>query len=907
MAQQLGSLEKVLRFGEGRRVKRLAEQASYIGTLEPEFEALSDAELSGKTAEFRQRIENGEPVDELVFEAFAAVREAFKRSMDVRLFDVQLMGGIVLHEGDIAEMKTGEGKTFVAVQPLYLNALTGNSVHLVTVNDYLAKRDPEWTKPVWEALGMRASFIQNLMPFDERREAYAADVIYGTNSEFGFDYLRDNMAVTLDGVVQRGHEFAIVDEVDSILIDEARTPLIISGEPETAAQVYYDFARVARGLDGYASKVGEPKGAAEASGADFEYDEKHKTVSPMQGAIEAVERALGLDNLYDPRNGQLANHLNQALKAQALFQRDVDYVVQDGEVKIVDEFTGRIMEGRRWSEGLHQAVEAKEGVRIQEEHQTLATITLQNYFRLYDKLAGMTGTAKTEEKEFVEIYGLHVVEIPTNVPVARDDQNDQIFKTADAKYNAAIEDIKERHEKGQPVLVGSISVEVSEHLSQLLDRQGIPHNVLNAKQHEKEAGIIAEAGQRGAVTIATNMAGRGVDIKLADGIKELGGLYVLGTERHEARRIDNQLRGRSGRQGDPGESRFYLSGQDDLVRLFAGDRIYNIMERFKVPDDQPMEAKILSNQIENAQKKVEEQNFVMRKNVLKYDDVLNKQRTVIYEQRRRVLEGEDLSEEVGLWIDEVIERTVEAYTTGEFDEEWDLDALCKAMEDLYATEESITPEELREEVGLDRAAMVEEFQEDARDTYAEREQGLGLNPETQLPLLRDVERFVILQVVDTRWREHLENMDYLREGVHLRAMAQKDPLVEYTAEGHRMFEELNAEIREEVVRTLFRAEIEVEEADALQQAQAAQALDGGGFAYEHESLAGAQAIAAAGGGAATGAMLAGDGVGVTAGALDAGGGSVITQQRVTNERDKIGRNDPCWCGSGKKFKRCHGA
>ncbi len=907
MPQQLGSLEKVLRFGEGRRVKRLAEQAAYIGTLEPEFEALGDAELAGKTAEFRQRIENGESVDELVFEAFAAVREAFKRSMSIRLFDVQLMGGIVLHEGDIAEMRTGEGKTFVAVQPLYLNALTGNSVHLVTVNDYLAQRDPEWTKPVWEALGMRASFIQNMMPFDERREAYAAEVVYGTNSEFGFDYLRDNMAVTLDGVVQRGHDFAIVDEVDSILIDEARTPLIISGEPETAAQVYYDFARVARGLDGYASKPGDPKGAAESSGADFEFDEKHKTVSPMQGAIEAVERALGLDNLYDPRNGQLANHLNQALKAQALFQRDVDYVVQDGEVKIVDEFTGRIMEGRRWSEGLHQAVEAKEGVRIQEEHQTLATITLQNYFRLYDKLAGMTGTAKTEEKEFVEIYGLHVVEIPTNVPVARDDQNDQIFKTEGAKHQAVIQDIKERHEKGQPVLVGTISVEVSEHLSQLLDRQGIPHNVLNAKQHEKEAGIIAEAGQHGAVTIATNMAGRGVDIKLADGIKELGGLYVLGTERHEARRIDNQLRGRSGRQGDPGESRFYLSGQDDLVRLFAGDRIYNIMERFKVPDDQPMEAKILSNQIENAQKKVEEQNFVMRKNVLKYDDVLNKQRTVIYEQRRRVLEGEDLSEEVRLWIDEVIERTVDAYTMADYDEEWDLDALCKGMEDLYATEEPITPQEVREEVGLDRAAIVEEFQEDARDTYAEKEQGLGLNPETQLPLLRDVERFVILQVVDHRWREHLENMDYLREGVHLRAMAQKDPLVEYTAEGHRMFEELNAEIREEVVRTLFHAEIEVEEADALQQAQAAQALDGGGFAYEHESLAGAQAIAAAGGGAGAGAMLAGDGAGVTAGALDAGGGSVITQQRVTSDREKIGRNDPCWCGSGKKYKRCHGA
>ena len=474
MAQQLGSLEKVLRLGEGRRLKRLASQAAYIGTLEPEFEQLSDAELLGKTAEFRQRIENGEPVDELVFEAFAAVREAFKRTMGIRLFDVQQMGGIVLHEGDIAEMRTGEGKTFVAVQPLYLNALTGKSAHLVTVNDYLAKRDPEWTKPVWDALGMRASSIQNMMPFEERREAYQADAVYGTNSEFGFDYLRDNMAVSLDGLVQRGHDFAIVDEVDSILIDEARTPLIISGEPEVAAQVYYDFARIARGLEGYASRPGEPKGAGEESGADFEYDEKHKTVSPMHGSIEQVERALKIDNLYDPRNGQLVNHLNQALKAQALFHRDVDYVVQDGEVKIVDEFTGRIMEGRRWSEGLHQAVEAKEGVSIQEEHVTLATITLQNYFRLYDTLAGMTGTAKTEEKEFVEIYDLHVVEIPTNVNVARDDKNDMIFKTTEAKYNAVIDDIRERNEKGQPVLVGTISVEVSEHLSQLPRAPGDP-------------------------------------------------------------------------------------------------------------------------------------------------------------------------------------------------------------------------------------------------------------------------------------------------------------------------------------------------------------------------------------------------------------------------------------------------
>src|SRR5512132_22198 len=885
MSQQLGSLEKVLRFGEGRRVKRLAEQAGYIGTLEAEFEALSDAELSGKTAEFRQRIANGEPVDELVFEAFAAVREAFKRSMGVRLFDVQLMGGIVLHEGDIAEMKTGEGKTFVAVQPLYLNALTGNSVHLVTVNDYLAKRDPEWTKPVWEALGMRASFIQNMMPFDARREAYAADVIYGTNSAFGFDYLRDTMAVTLDGVVQRSHSYAIVDEVDSILIDEARTPLIISGEPETAAQVYYDFARVARGLEGYATKPGQPKGAAEASGADFEYDEKHKTVSPMHGAIEAVERALGIDNLYDPRNGQLANHLNQALKAQALFHLDRDYVVQDDEVKIVDEFTGRIMEGRRWSEGLHQAVEAKEGVRIQEEHVTLATITLQNYFRLYDKLAGMTGTAKTEEKEFVEIYNLHVVEIPTNVDVIREDKNDLIFKSVEGKFQAVIRDIKERHEKGQPVLVGTIAVETSEHLSELLTRQGIPHTVLNAKEHAREAETIKDAGQSGSVTIATNMAGRGVDIKLGEGVVEAGGLYVLATERHEARRIDNQLRGRSGRQGDPGESRFYLSGEDDLVRLFAGDRIARIMERFKIPDDQPMEAKILSNQIEGAQKKVEEQNFVARKNVLKYDNVMNTQREVIYEQRREVLQGEDMSEQVRQWIDAVVERTVNEFTAEEYAEEWDLEALVKQMALLYDTE--VTVDELREDLGeITRESLIDEFRDDARDAYEAKEE--ELTPE----LMRELERFVILQVVDQRWREHLDSMDYLREGVHLRAMAQKDPLVEYQHEGHIMFGELGLAIREEVVLTLFHAQLAPEEADELQRAQ--QSANGGRTQYEHESLAGAEAIAAAGGSAAGAATMA-----ITGGTTTTAG---APKPIVKSDRENIGRNDPCWCGSGKQCK-----
>src|SRR5919201_4597818 len=647
MAQQLGSFEKVLRVGEGRRMKRLADQAAYITTLEPEFEALSDDELRGKTAEFKQRLDTGETLEELLFEAYASVREAFKRTLGVRLFDVQLMGGIVLHEGDVAEMKTGEGKTFVAVQPLYLNALAGTGVHLVTVNDYLAKRDCEWTKPVYELLGMRDAFIENMMPFSARKDAYNADITYGTNSEFGFDYLRDNMAVSLDGTVQRGHSYAIVDEVDSILIDEARTPLIISGEPETAAQIYYDFARVARTLS---SAEHDPLRKGENPDVDYEYDEKHKAVAPGQGAISKVERSRRIENLYDPRNSQLVNHLIQALKAESLYKRDVDYVISDGEVKIVDEFTGRIMEGRRWSEGLHQAIEAKEHVKIQEENVTLATITLQNYFRLYEKLAGMTGTAKTEEKEFVEIYNLHVVEIPTNVPVERADNNDLIFKTKEGKFQAVIRDIKERYDKGQPVLVGTIAVETSEYLSELLKRQGIPHNVLNAKEHAREAEIIVDAGLKGAVTIATNMAGRGVDIKLGDGVREAGGLYVLGTERHEARRIDNQLRGRSGRQGDPGESRFYLSGEDDLVRLFAGDRIKNIMNRFKIPDDQPIEPSILSRQIEGAQKKVEEQNFVMRKNVLKYDDVMNTQRVVIHEQRRRVLEGDDLSGDVEEWI-----------------------------------------------------------------------------------------------------------------------------------------------------------------------------------------------------------------------------------------------------------------
>ncbi len=902
---QLPSFEKALRFGEGRRLKRVRDQAAYIATLEPDFEKLTDDELAAKTVEFKQRLENGESLEELLFEAFAAVREAGRRALGQRIFDVQAMGGIVLHEGDIAEMKTGEGKTLVATQPLYLNALPGDGVHLVTVNDYLAQRDAAWMGPVYEKLGIRAAYIENMMPFDERRAAYEAEITYGTNSEFGFDYLRDNMAVSLEGVVQRSHHYGIVDEVDSILIDEARTPLIISGEPEVAAETYYDFARVVKTLEGVAYKFVSKTQPKEEERGDYVFDEKHKTVSPLPEGIEKVERAMRIDNLYDPRNVQLVNHLNQALKAESLYKRDIDYVLQDGEVKIVDEFTGRIMEGRRWSEGLHQAVEAKEGVKIQEEHVTLATITLQNYFRLYEKLGGMTGTAKTEEKEFVEIYGLHVAEIPTNQAVARADNNDYIYKTRDAKFAAVADDIHERHQKGQPVLVGTIAVETSEHLSEVLTRRGVPHSVLNAKEHAREAEIIKDAGQIGAVTIATNMAGRGVDIKLGDGVREVGGLYVLGTERHEARRIDNQLRGRSGRQGDPGDTRFYLSGQDDLVRLFSGDRIYNIMERFKLPDDQPMEAKVLSNQIEGAQKKVEEQNFVARKNVLKYDDVMNKQRLVVYEQRRRVLEGEDLSDDVRAWIEQVVARVVSQYTEGDFVEGWDIDGLCQGMVDLYGSD--ITAEELREEVELDRQALTDEFAEDALDAYREKEQGIPENPDTGQPLMRDLERYVMLQVVDTRWREHLENMDYLREGVHLRAMAQKDPLVEYTAEGHAMFEELNLAIREEVVALLFHAEIAPEDAAVFEAAQDGQNGDSRALAYEHESLAGAEAIAAAGaretnGGGASGGSTS------TAG-LFAGGGTAVatTPQRVTSEREKTGRNDPCWCGSGKKYKKCHGA
>ncbi len=896
-SRDLGPLDRILRLGEGKRIKRLADQADYIASIEPDFEKLSNADLASTTTRFRERLDQGEPLDELVFETYAAVREAGKRALDMRPFDVQVMGAIVLHEGDIGEMKTGEGKTLVATMPLCLNALAGENVHLVTVNDYLAKRDTEWMNPVFEALGMRASYVRGQMPFAERREAYAADITYGTNSEFGFDYLRDNMAVSLENTVQRGHTFAIVDEVDSILIDEARTPLIISGEPETAAKMYYDFARIAKSLSATEAKF-VPRGMPKPrDDADYEYDEKFKTVSPRESCVETVEGALGIDNLYDPRNAQLVNHLHQALKAESLYQRDVDYVVEGGEVKIVDEFTGRIMEGRRWSEGLHQAVEAKEGVAIKEEHLTLATITLQNYFRLYEKLAGMTGTAKTEEQEFQEIYDLSVVEIPTNVPVERLDENDLIFKTKDAKFAATVADIRERHRVGQPVLVGTISVEVSEYLSRLLDREGVRHTVLNAKQHEREAEIITDAGTKGAVTIATNMAGRGVDIKLTDDVRALGGLYVLGTERHESRRIDNQLRGRSGRQGDAGETRFYLSAEDEVVRLFAGDRIYNIIDRFKLPDDEPMDSGLLSKQIENAQKKVEEQNFVTRKNVLKYDDVMNAQRHVIYEQRGRVLEGDDLQDEIRDWIDDTIAATVDEHTLSEFADEWDGDALFKEMSDMYDTE--ITPEEL-DIRRLPREEITEEFQEDARDAYTLKEERIGSE------LMRQVERYLTLQTVDARWREHLESMDYLREGIHLRAMAQKDPLAEYRTEGHGLFEALSTTIKHEIVRNLFHVEVEEQATGDLEPA-----AEDTEYEYEHEPVAGADAISAAGGAAvATTGAIAGGASTTTTTATGGGGSSTATAPAANEQRiagPKVGRNDACPCGSGKKYKRCHGA
>jgi preprotein translocase subunit SecA len=899
-------IEKFSNIGEGRRRKEFEHVAQLVNTWEPEIEDLSDDELARKTIEFRQRLDNGEPLDDLLPEAFAVTREAARRTIGQRHFDVQLMGGAALHRGQIAEMRTGEGKTLVSTLPGYLNALEGKGVHIVTVNDYLAKRDSEWMGGIYRFLGIDVGLIQAQMSPEQRRPAYAADVTYGTNNEFGFDYLRDNMAMRLEHTVQRGHHFAIVDEVDSILIDEARTPLIISGMVQDSAKWYQTFARIAPQL---------------ARDEHYEVEEAKFQVAVTESGVAKVETLLNIDNLYDHANTMLVHHLHNALRAKELYKRDDEYVVQNGEVKIVDEFTGRILEGRRYSEGLHQAIEAKEGVRIKEENQTLATITIQNYFKMYDKLAGMTGTAKTQLTEFEETYELGVTEIPTNQPMIRADEQDLIFKNEEAKWNSLVDDIIERHETGQPILVGTVSIEKSEKLSGYLNRRGVKHNVLNAKNHEKEAMIVAQAGRKGSVTVATNMAGRGVDILLGgnpeylarqemaargfdndryllfemdederatyeaeyepifakfkaqtdaehEEVVELGGLYVLGTERHESRRIDNQLRGRSGRQGDPGASLFYLSLEDDLMRMFASDRVASIMDRLKWPEDEPIEAKMVTRAVQNAQGQIEELNYERRKNVLKYDEVMNGQRTVIYGERQKILEGGDLSEEVLGFVREVIEATVATYCPPEvFEEEWDRDGLMTALTEVYPV--SLTKTQVDEIT--DSQALQEAFVGDALDAYAAKEASL----EERGMDMRELERAVLLNIIDTRWREHLYEMDYLQEGIYLRSYAQKDPITEYRREAFDMFEELTSTIRTEFVRYIYRVEL-VSPEETQRRAAAAPKVN-----------------------------RVREGRGDDEEAGGAGGAQASNPNQVIS--DKVPRNAPCPCGSGRKYKKCHGA
>jgi preprotein translocase subunit SecA len=949
MATARDMVTRALRVGEGRKFKAYEKRAETINAIEPEMELLSDEELRSEAGALRERARGGESLDDLLPEAFALTREASRRAIGQRHFDVQLIGGMALHEGAIAEMKTGEGKTLTATLAVFLNTLAGDSVHLVTVNDYLARRDAEWMKPIYDALGVTVAAIQDPDDHATRQRKYACDVVYGTNSEFGFDYLRDNMAAALEHCVQRGHHFAVVDEVDNILIDEARTPLIISGAPEQAAQTYYQFARLARQMEGVPAKdrlksLGESKDTSEAE-YDYEYDEKHKTVSPTERGVKRAEEYIGVDNLYLSEHGSLVNHLVQALKAESLYRKDKDYAVIDGQVLIIDEFTGRILEGRRWSEGLHQAVEAKEGVAIGEENQTLATITLQNYFRLYDKLSGMTGTALTEATEFMKIYKVPVVEIPTNQPMVRADRNDQIFKKKDGKWKAVLDEIFARHEQGQPILVGTVSVEVSEMISDELKRHGVEHAVLNAKpEHaQREGELIAQAGRKGAVMIATNMAGRGVDIKLggdpehlaqrelkqqglspgdegykealeakitemepqckadAEEVRELGGLFICGTERHESRRIDNQLRGRSGRQGDPGESRFFLSAEDDVIRLFSGDRIYKALDRFSLVDDEgaemPIDSKLVTKSVESAQKKVEEQNFLIRKRVLEYDDVMNEQRRIVYRYRREILEGRDMSDVARDELEGVIERLVDEYTPGDDLEEWDMPELEQQLRQIWPV--SIDVASMAPET-VDREKLKDALDEDAMQAYDEREGQLGEE------LMRFLERSILLQVIDNRWREHLFDMDYLREGIHLRGFAQIDPLVAYKNEGFSMFEELMHSVWEEFSKLVFHAEIELgpEQAGAAFGANGEglpAALDYSGGTLEGQPSA-LQQVAGREGAAE---------VGVIAPAAGGSGGNGAPPEAietvVKGEREKVGRNDPCWCGSGKKFKKCHGA
>ena len=830
----LKGVQKALRFGESRKVRELEEIVARVNELEPDIEKLSDEGLSAKTTEFLQRHDAGESLDELLPEAFATAREVARRTLGERHFDVQIMGGIVLHQGKIAEMKTGEGKTLVATLPVYLNHLSREGVHVVTVNDYLAKRDSEWMGVIYRFLGMSVGLIQAQMEPPERRIAYAADVTFGTNNEFGFDYLRDNMVVSLDHKVQRGHHFAIVDEVDSILVDEARTPLIISGAATESVRWYRQFAQVGKRLK---------------RDRDYEVDEKSRTVAVTEEGVRRVEEILGVDNMYDNVHSDLVHHMDVAVKAKELFANEVDYIIKEGEVIIVDEFTGRMMLGRRYSDGIHQAIEAKEGVRIREENQTLATITFQNYFRMYEKLAGMTGTAATEADEFQHTYDLETVVIPTNEPMIREDLPDVIYKTEEAKFDAVVDDIVERYERGQPTLVGTVSIEKSERLSKMLERHGVSHEVLNAKHHEREAEIIALAGEKHAVTIATNMAGRGTDIKLEEGVPRLGGLKVIGTERHEARRIDNQLRGRSGRQGDPGASRFYLSLEDDLMRRFASQAIGGLMERFRFPEDMPIEHRLVSKAIESAQKQVESQNFEIRKNLLKYDDVMNKHREVIYDERNRLLEGDDFQDLVHQWIEDTLNSAVATFTNPQvFPEEWDLEGLFAYLSQIYPL--GLSREDLEVE-GLTVEGLAEIMIEDAGRAYSEREKELG--PGT----MRELERRVMLEVIDNKWREHLYELDYLEEGIGLRGMAGRDPLVEYQVEAFDMFQSMTEGIKEEFARYIFHAQVvDVEERLPLR-------------------------------------------------VVESSGGEepAKTEQR---HKDKVGRNEPCPCGSGKKYKKCCG-
>jgi preprotein translocase subunit SecA len=914
-------LAKILRAGEGKIVRRLKAIADHIDAIEPDFVDLSDAELRAKTDEFRARLADGETLDQVLPEAFATVREAAKRTIGQRPFPVQLMGGAALHFGNVAEMKTGEGKTLVGVLAAYLNALPGKGVHIVTTNDYLAKFHSEWMGRVHHFLGLEVGVILSQMRPSERQRMYNCDITYGTNNEFGFDYLRDNMSWSLEECVQRGHNFAMVDEADSILIDEARTPLIISGPAEQSAKWYTEFARMVPLMK---------------RDLHYEVDEGKRTVGVTEDGVGLVEDQLGIENLYEAVNTPLVGYLNNALKAAELFKRDKDYIVTNGEVLIVDEHTGRVLHGRRYNEGLHQAIEAKEGVEIKQENQTLATITLQNYFRLYEKLAGMTGTAQTEAAELHQIYKLGVVPIPTNRPMIRADHSDVIYKTEEAKFAAVVDDIAERHGKGQPMLVGTASVEKSELLSALLLRRGIPHDVLNAKYHEKEAAIVALAGRKGAVTVSTNMAGRGTDIILGgnfefiadnelrnkglspvetpeeyeaawpatleaakkkaeddgDEIVELGGLYVLGTERHEARRIDNQLRGRSGRQGDPGESRFYLSLNDDLMKRFNANAVEMIMTRLNIPDDEPIESKMVTRAIRSAQTQVEQQNFEIRKNVLKYDEVMNKQREVIYAERRKILEGADLHEQARNMIDDVAGAYVDGATANGYPEDWDLDQLWTALKTLYPI--SFTVEELVDEAGgevndLSAEFLSEKVREDARAAYDRREEELGAE------IMRELERRVLLQVIDRKWREHLYEMDYLQEGIGLRAMAQRDPLIEYKREGFEMFTTMLDGIKEESVGFLFNIEVQIGDPEGAPAEEDAEVPVVEAAPAPQLSAKGLQQQSRP-------ANLQ-----YSAPTLDAAEPERPAGALKTATGNEPGRNAPCPCGSGKKYKRCHGA